>query len=291
MSILQGTDTVTVNFIWDIELLRYHEASLAFLVWDTVITWADEVQYIWPQPRLSPTKWIFLFTRYFGLLAQARLVSVNLSLILDALSVDVCRELYISQVAFGGILLACIQAILMLRVYALYIQDHRVAYTMIAILVAELASMPAIIYEAVPKDTGMLCMKPITARDMILFGVSAIFPQLLVLGLTIIRFLWGLRAGWGRIPIVSHLVRDHIILVSVILIWVILGVCMTNVKTVYGYIVYYWLLSIIPSAGCRIVIRLANSKHGRQLGRVEPSSSLQLTTCIFDVLSLPCSNS
>jgi hypothetical protein len=45
------------------------------------------------------------------------LLSVNLSLpvILDELSVDLCRDLYIFQVVFGGLLLACIQAILMLR--------------------------------------------------------------------------------------------------------------------------------------------------------------------------------
>lgn len=34
---------------------------------------------------------------------------------MDELSVDICQELYISQVVFGGVLLACIQAILMLR--------------------------------------------------------------------------------------------------------------------------------------------------------------------------------
>jgi hypothetical protein len=27
MNLLQETDTVTVNFLWDIELLRYHEGS------------------------------------------------------------------------------------------------------------------------------------------------------------------------------------------------------------------------------------------------------------------------
>ena len=44
-----------------------------------------------------------------------RLQSINLSLMMDELSVDICQELYISQVVFGGVLLACIQAVLMLR--------------------------------------------------------------------------------------------------------------------------------------------------------------------------------
>ena len=108
---------------------------------------------------------------------------------------------------------------------------------MLALLVAEIGSLPGIIYKTVPNDIGQLCMNPINAENITFFGsvssnaleqgrdftllslllsVSAILPQLFVLGLTIKRFHSGLRAGWGRIPIVSRLVRDDIILVSVI---------------------------------------------------------------------------
>jgi hypothetical protein len=116
-----------------------------------------------------------------------RMLSVNLSLIMDTLSVDMCRELHISQVVFGGVLLACIQAILMLRgnclkilvsyfiyavitVYALYIKDRRIAYAMIALLVAEVGSLPGIIYRTIPNDIGLLCMKPISAQNITFFG-------------------------------------------------------------------------------------------------------------------------
>jgi len=290
MESLQETDMV--NLIWDIQLLRYHGvAALMFLLWDTIISWGDEVQYIWLQSRLSPTKWVYLFTRYFGLLVQARLVSVNLSLILDTLSVEDCRILYISQVVFSGVLFICIQAIFMLRVYAFFIRDRRVAYAMITLLVAEAAAMPALLYKTVPNDTGMLCMMPIDTRDLIFFCVSAILPQLFVLGFTITRFLSGRSAGWGRIPIVARLVSDHITLVSIILVWVIVGIYLWSVKTVYGYIAYYWLLSIISVAGCRIVInmhKLTNRRHAQQQARVQAS---QLTTCIFEVLSLQLTDS
>lgn len=86
--------------------------------------------------------------------------------------------------------MACIQTILMLRgsraertevklthlprslfaVYALYIQDRRVAYAMLALLVAELGSMPGAIALTMPKDTGNMCMKPVKMRDIALFG-------------------------------------------------------------------------------------------------------------------------
>ncbi|KDR80974.1 hypothetical protein GALMADRAFT_241553 [Galerina marginata CBS 339.88] len=228
--------------IWEIQLVSYHEVgALVFLMWDIMITFADEVQYIWPQNRRSPTKWVFLFTRYFGLLAQARLVSINLSLGMGTYSLDVCRMIYTSQVVFGGMLMACIQSVLMLRVYALYTQDHRIAFAMIALLVAELGFIPGAIHLTMPTSTGNMCMKPITIFDIALFGASALFPQLLVLGLTILKFLCGIRAGWGKIPIVSRLVRDDIILVSVIVCWVIITASLTSINTIYGYIGYSYV--------------------------------------------------
>lgn len=208
-----------------------------------------------------------------------------MSLILDTLSVRDCRILYVSQSVFGSVLFICIQAIFMLRVYAFFIRDRHVAYTMITLLVSQVAALPAVLYHTVPNDTGMLCMMPIDTRELICFGVLALLPQLFVLGFTITRFLSGRRAGWGRIPVVARLVSDHITLVSIILVWVSVGIYMWSIKPVYGYIAYYWLLSLIPVAGCRIVInmqKLANHKHMQQ----QASSSLQLTTCIFDVLSL-----
>lgn len=62
-------ETDTVEMLWDVQHMRYHGgacqcnlkrpwlifqvdslavAALTFLIWDTVITWPDEVQYIWP---------------------------------------------------------------------------------------------------------------------------------------------------------------------------------------------------------------------------------------------------
>ncbi|KAF8184402.1 hypothetical protein BJ912DRAFT_526439 [Pholiota molesta] len=168
-----------ISLVWQSQIVRYTGVSaLVFLVWDIIITFGDEVQYIWPQSRCSPTKWVFLFTRYFGAIAQARLVSLNLALIPGMLTPAECRMLYISQVVFGGTLMACIQALLMLRVYALYTQDRRIAIAMATLLVAELGSMPATIHLTLPDAVGNMCMKPITIRDIALFGASAILPQL-----------------------------------------------------------------------------------------------------------------
>ncbi|KAF9485514.1 hypothetical protein BDN70DRAFT_591086 [Pholiota conissans] len=277
-----------VRLAWEAQLVWYNAvAALAFLLWDTMITFADEVQYIWPQSRHSPTKWVFLFTRYFGLLAQARLVSINLALEVGNFSTDVCRMLYVSQVVFGGTLMACIQALLMLRVYALCTQNRRIAFAMIALLVAELGSMPGAIHMTLPDVIGNMCMKPITIRDIVVFGVSAMLPQVIVLGLTLIKFLSGLRAGWGKIPIVSRLVRDDFILVSVIVVWVIITASLTKMNNAYGYVGYNWLLSLLPSVGCRVVINMQRLADDTTRSRYrQPSNRLASTSPQFEFTSL-----
>ncbi|KAF9038505.1 hypothetical protein BJ165DRAFT_1531593 [Panaeolus papilionaceus] len=226
-------DPETVLLISESQYVRYHGvAAFAFLVWDIIITWGDEIEYIWPQPINSPTKWVFLFTKYFAFVAQIRLMTINMGLQLGTFSLEVCRQFYVYQVVTGGILMACVQSLLMLRVYALYIRDRRIAYGLVALLVAELGSMPGLIVSTLPQDLGKMCMKPIKVRDIAFFGLSAVLPQLLVLGLTIVKFLAGLRDGWGKLPMVSTLVRDDIILV------VSLAACLTSINNIYGYMGY-----------------------------------------------------
>lgn len=104
---------------------------------------------------------------------------------------------YISQVMFSGILMACLQCVLMVRgschyfstkfkltgyvcflrlpfsprtVYALFSQDRRVALAMISLLAAEVGSMPGMIHMTMPTAAGNMCMNPITVRDIALFG-------------------------------------------------------------------------------------------------------------------------
>ncbi|KDQ50251.1 hypothetical protein JAAARDRAFT_211842 [Jaapia argillacea MUCL 33604] len=45
-------------------------SSIVFLVWDIVITLDEEVEFIWQQPCMSPTKWLFLFARYSSVVMQ-----------------------------------------------------------------------------------------------------------------------------------------------------------------------------------------------------------------------------
>ncbi|KAF8503134.1 hypothetical protein JB92DRAFT_814090 [Gautieria morchelliformis] len=50
-------------------------ASLAFLLYDHVITLDDEVVNVWNRPR-SLSRWLFIWTRYFGLASLTMTVTV-----------------------------------------------------------------------------------------------------------------------------------------------------------------------------------------------------------------------
>ncbi|KDQ50455.1 hypothetical protein JAAARDRAFT_42119 [Jaapia argillacea MUCL 33604] len=96
-------------------------SSFAFLMWDVCLTLDDEVEYIWRQEWSSPAKSLFLFTRYFSVVAQAillipradfpeRLPSHHRS----------CRTWFIFKSVTYQSLISSVGLILMLRVYAPY---------------------------------------------------------------------------------------------------------------------------------------------------------------------------
>ncbi|KAF8156570.1 hypothetical protein B0H34DRAFT_466802 [Crassisporium funariophilum] len=103
-------------------------ASLALLLYEYVVTWQFEFRYIWKSPTRSALKRIYLFSRYFALLAQI----INFVLILNPLSripvkLEHCRQWLLFLVLGCGALFAALDAVIMLRVYALYNRSPRVA--------------------------------------------------------------------------------------------------------------------------------------------------------------------
>ncbi|KAF8991049.1 hypothetical protein BDQ17DRAFT_313967 [Cyathus striatus] len=232
-------------------------SSLIFLIWDIMITFDDEVRYIWRLPRFSPTKWIFLITRYIAVFSLCRMCSLNIPLPLSLTPPEssVCVRIYIAQKTCSGVLFICAQALLMTRACALYFCNRKVAISMGVFLILQVPSIPVIIHFLLPKHYAVMCIKITAARDVILFSVVSIVPFLIILGLTITKYVTGLKAGWGQIPIVSLLVKDDIRLVSIFVSWITATAIATNfISPIFGYTGLYWIMSILPAS-----VRIPNS--------------------------------
>ncbi|KAF8985346.1 hypothetical protein BDQ17DRAFT_1376859 [Cyathus striatus] len=243
-------------------------AFLAFIIWDIIITFDEEVRYIWRLPRFSPTKWVFLATRYFSIWFLSRTVSlyVPLSLSSETAQPAACRKMSGSQRMFSGVLLLCAQALLMSRMYALYFRDRRVAIGIGLLVLVQLPIIPVTIIFSNPVEYTIMCISISGVKDSIIFVIISVIPLIIILGFTITKYVMARKAGWGQIPIVSRLVKDDIALVASLVFWVILTVLITNFSNpVHGYIALYWTITFVPYLYvCRIVISMQRLGVGPQ---------------------------
>ncbi|KZT38555.1 hypothetical protein SISSUDRAFT_1061909 [Sistotremastrum suecicum HHB10207 ss-3] len=95
-------------------------SALTWLIWDIMITLEDEIRYIW-RSSWSTCKFCHFYARYFGLL-----LLISMGSPWDGWttgfppSTEYCRIMGIYQSAIGGVVMLGTQAILVVRVYALY---------------------------------------------------------------------------------------------------------------------------------------------------------------------------
>ncbi|KAH9939556.1 hypothetical protein B0H21DRAFT_756507 [Amylocystis lapponica] len=104
-------------------------AALMWLVYDILTTLDDEVEMIWKSARSLP-KYLYFFSRYFGLVLQA------------CFAVKVFRyfcgkTLIFTTVAFFLLVLS-VEISLMLRVYALYVNNKIILYILVVLFVGEI---------------------------------------------------------------------------------------------------------------------------------------------------------
>ncbi|KAF9524406.1 hypothetical protein CPB83DRAFT_886285 [Crepidotus variabilis] len=285
--------------IWLIHFVRFNGvAAFSVVAYDTLSTCFDEIQYIWTQPLKSPTKWVYLMTRYFSLLMQIQITVMTLTLTPELYDVATCRKLFYLRALSGGLLMHCIQCQLMLRAYALFIHARRIAVAFIAFFVAEVAAGPTLIHFAdevslaQTGSNGMLCIRKIRILDLWLFGVSCTGPHLIIIGVTIFKFLKELPAGWGRIPIVLRVVKDDVSLVLLIISLVTSISIAARFNSMYAYVGFNWLIALVPSMSCRNILSMQKLRlsgclrgHPNQACSCQPSRAPQLTSFVFESLS------
>ncbi|KDQ53235.1 hypothetical protein JAAARDRAFT_39614 [Jaapia argillacea MUCL 33604] len=96
-------------------------SSIAFLIWDICITFGDEVNYIWRQSNRSPTKWLFLFTRYVSVVGQMIRFLRSLGFFwTPPIPGSTCHPWFVVQSLWTALLVTAVELIFGVRVYALY---------------------------------------------------------------------------------------------------------------------------------------------------------------------------
>ncbi|TFK24674.1 hypothetical protein FA15DRAFT_592102 [Coprinopsis marcescibilis] len=149
----------------------------------------------------SPAKVIFLFIRYMTIALQ---VSVSV-----ANPEHGCGAVNLGWAIGGSIVMASVEYILILRVFALYPQNKLVRYTSVLLYVILLSALAIAIALGVPSiKSGDHCIVKEVPKVMMLTVLAPLVLQTVLFTLTSWKLAKALRNGWGKVPLVVVLLRD-----------------------------------------------------------------------------------
>lgn len=255
-------------------------SAIAFLIWELLITFDREVDFIWSKPRNSWIKWTFLFARYFPLLAGlcGRVIdSIVLYRQPIPIPLNTLRIWYICQVLILHLMMLGAEIVMMARVYALYSRNRYIGGVFLLLLFGESTSVVVGLALNLPSkdfDSGDLITT--SSKSFIYFGISAMISQVVILGFSIFRYI---RGDWKGVPIVSLMIRDGTLAFAVLFFVSMLLVIYTALGLTYSTPTFAWLINFISTAECRLILNMQEIPVPNNTYR---TSDTPLTTFLVD---------
>ncbi|KIJ18151.1 hypothetical protein PAXINDRAFT_110634 [Paxillus involutus ATCC 200175] len=247
-------------------------ASLVFLVWDMLITYGAEIEHIWPKPRSSFFKWLYLYLRYFNLLVQISHQVAIPVLTNGENHASWCTLWYTYAVVISQVSISAVEVILAVRVFALFNKSYCIACLLVTFIAAEMVTIAAYGFHAIPEiGPSDACIFTEPPKAILNYSVACIVTQSVLLGLTCFKHLTGLRPGWGRTPLVSLLVRDGSAVYVVMLAFVVAIISFCKLEDERTVVMFFWLISFSSVSGCRLIVnmqRLGVAQRSRRFSEV-----------------------
>ncbi|KAJ7594863.1 hypothetical protein C8J56DRAFT_927805 [Mycena floridula] len=259
-----------------VKVISYHSAAaLVFLIYDIALTLDDEIACIWSKPNTAWIKWTFIFLRYFSLFAQVITRVIQFNIVTSSLESQMFQIWFQGEVVVIHTLMIAVEAVLMVRVYALYSRNRWVKYTFITLVAAETIATVVGIVQTIPHDFMDEFIVLRIPTSFTYFGIAAAVSELTIIILTLVQYRVASRAGWSEAPIVTLMMRDGT--AAFILLFMQCVVTIINIMkdSPFATVGYVWFMSAISSAGCRIIINMERLPIDRE---IETEPSFQLTT-------------
>ncbi|KAF7298013.1 hypothetical protein HMN09_01022300 [Mycena chlorophos] len=267
-------------------------AALTWLFYDILITYDQELEFVWPKPW-TRMKFLFFFIRYLPLAVQISILTIGSPELTPSFHFTQ-HDCFIWQVYQGVatlFLFAAVDYVLILRVYALYHNNRLVRTTVLAAFGTEVVLMASglgLSLRSIQFDD--LCVVLHISDILLLYGGATLLFQTFLFCLTAAKFVRALRDGWGDTPLVTLVMRDGT--------WafIFLFAVVAGDASLYGLknhsfagILYGWLLSVFSFCGYRILLNLdrlsaAERRPTRQRASTSTAyrSSYQFTTHLVD---------
>ncbi|KAF7296148.1 hypothetical protein MKEN_01430100 [Mycena kentingensis (nom. inval.)] len=263
-----------------VDLHRTSFAGTAALVWEHLITIDQEVQYIWPKPKTSWVKNVYLFLRYFSLAVQlTNRVLAEMVYSDRHLSLNTLRGYYASLVVIGHACMSCVELVMYMRVYALYHRSRAIAHLFVGLWIAETIVVFIGLAVTLPRLSATFEKERFVTNapgSFAYLAISTLVSQFIILVLTFAKYK---RGEWQGTTLGSLLMRDGTIVYVIFFMSTITAAIYSLQSYAFGMAEFSWLLTIISTVGCRLILnmqRLAESSRPRESSYT--TTSMELTT-------------
>ncbi|KAI0058932.1 hypothetical protein BV25DRAFT_1918848 [Artomyces pyxidatus] len=240
-----------------IDLAAYFAVASAMLVsCDILLTLSDEAKYIWGKPW-HLTSVLYLGARYLPCITQLTLLNINLNAVTGVeWSAGTCREWVYVQGVMLQLIVTAVDAVLLIRVRALYYDSKPLCAVLLALFVVEVIALCVILGNVEPTIlVNTHCFVTEVSVLYSLYWIISLAFETLLFSLTLFKFAVAVRAGWGRRPVMKQFVTDGTWAFALIFLTMLVNALMFPLAhTPLAGICFTWLLSVLSIAGSRLLL-------------------------------------
>ncbi|KAI0367237.1 hypothetical protein BV20DRAFT_1055033 [Pilatotrama ljubarskyi] len=185
---------------------------MTFLTWDFVISFPEEVQYVWQQPN-GWIRWLYAYIRYMPLFAEVgtfAYFAVEAKTGPADFTGGQCNANTVAASAILHSVIIGVEIVLLVRVHALYNRSRSVTFALVAGFAASLcASLLGIYFALRQLRYDGRCLVSSAPRIMLLAWLSPVMFETFLFMLTMAKFRESrLEGTGGKRPILNTIVRD-----------------------------------------------------------------------------------
>ncbi|KDR79385.1 hypothetical protein GALMADRAFT_137227 [Galerina marginata CBS 339.88] len=256
--------------------------ALVWLIWECIITGYNEYQHIWRGP-MNRVKLLYLFSRYLAICAQV----ANTYIVFFPLSIlpvprDECQIWLIFLTVCACLLLAALDLVIMLRVYALYNRSLKLGLFLAFLLLIQAAVVTACTRITVPHvPFGPSCDALETPADVIYFMATVVFSQTVLLILTVRKR----KVAFGQSPLIDLVVRDGAwVFVLIVSMFVAIIPYSFIVQVFKPHIIFVWPITLLSVTACRLILNMqkitVSPVAGQFSGQASTNTNIAFTSYI-----------
>ncbi|OCH90461.1 hypothetical protein OBBRIDRAFT_793339 [Obba rivulosa] len=247
---------------------RSRISAITLLGYDYFISLSDEVDVVWSQNKRRPMFWMHTFNRLFALLY---LIFDSIPLTPSGIvSSKSCIIYLMCDDIVTLVTTITVQAILQLRVYALYHRSRRMLWFLLTMSAIEVSVMVILIGVTISRIERLPVISTPTGCEYTgIFALSALFwlPGLVyepILLLLVVHKAWPLSKSAPRVPMIIRMARDSLLYFTLVFVELLVSTVIWAHFPKYINIIMPWSAALPSVLGSRMLLNTREAAYKKE---------------------------